>query len=150
MNNLLYYFLIVVIINITIKLLIRFYSKYFNKAYLYNIYIERLVLLNGKTIEYIMFSNIKHVLNNDKLIKLILNVTLQYLSYYYDRNNNIKLSIVFFEYDPKTKLYRSISDGCVFSYNVYLSVKDLYKNIKWINPKFINNSSNILVVIKAL
>ena len=150
MNNLLYYILIVIIVNISIKLLIRFYRKYFTKAYLYDIYIERLVLLNGKTIDYLMFSNIKHALNNDKIIKLILKVTLHYLSYYYDRNNNIKLSITFFEYDPNTKLYRSLSDGCLFSFNDYLSVNELYNNIKWTNSMNIPKTSNILVVIKTL
>jgi hypothetical protein len=146
MNNLLYYFFIVIIVNIAIKLLIRFYNKYFNKAYMFNIYIERLTLLNGKTIEYIMFSNIKHALNNDKLIKLLINVILKYLNNVY--NNNIKLPIVFFEYDPNTNLYRCLSDGYIFEFNYYLSVNDLYKNIKWVNN--FNNTNNMFVVIKAL
>jgi hypothetical protein len=147
MNNLLYYFFIVIIVNIVIKLLIRFYGIFFTKVYLYDIYIERIVLLNDKAIDYIMFTNIKNALNNDKLIKLLLNVILQYLNYVY-YNNNIKLSIVFFEYNPNNKLYRSISDGYLFELSKHLSVNDLYKNIKW-NNKF-NNSNNILVLIKAL
>ena len=146
MNNLLYYFFIVVIVNIAIKLLIRFYSKHISKAYLYVINIERLVLLNGKTIDYIIFKNIKHTLNSDRLIKLIINVILQYLNNVYI--NNINLSITFFEYNPTTKLYRSISDGFIFEFSKHLSVNDLYKNIKWTNSKFNHISNNIVVVIK--
>lgn len=134
-------------IQLSIKLLIRFYRKYFTKAYLYDIYIERLVLLNGKTIDYLMFTNIKHALNNDKIIKLLLNVILKYIYYVYS-NNNIKLSVLFFEYNPNTKLYRSMSDGYVFEMTNHLSVKDLYKNKKWTNN--FNNTNNILVVIKTL
>jgi hypothetical protein len=146
MNNLLYYFLIVVIVNITIKLLIRFYSKYSTKAYLFDFYIERLVLLNGKTVDYILFKNIKPALNSDKLIIIILNVIIQYLSNFYAKDT--KLSIVFFDFNPKTGLYRSISDGCIFELQ-HLSVNDLYNKIKWV--KGINSSNNnIFVVIKAL
>jgi hypothetical protein len=145
MNNLLYYFFIVVIVNIAIKLLIRFYSKYSTKAYLYGIDIERLVLLNGKTIDYILFKNIKPALNSDKLY-IILNVIIQYLSNFYAKDT--KLSIVFFDFNPKTGLYRCMSDGCVFEFTNHLSVNDLYNKIKWI--KGVNNYNDIVVVIKTL
>jgi hypothetical protein len=137
----------IIIIIITINMLTKCYIYYRNR-YIYSLNVERLVLLNGKAIDYLTFKNIKSTLNfsSEKFLKLMLNVTLQYLTNVYDKD--IKLSIVFFEYDPKSYLYRSISDGYVFELNKDLSVNDLYKNIKWVNSKFNHISNNIVVVIK--
>lgn len=121
---------------------------YYRNRYIFSLNVERLVLLNGKAIDYLTFKNIRSTLNfsSEKYLKIILNVILQYLSNLYDKD--IKLSIVFFEYDPNTNLYRSISDGCVFEFCRHLSVNELYNNIKWTNN--FNNSNNIFVVIKPL
>ena len=149
MNIFTNYWFITIIIIIIINMLTKCYIYYRNR-YIFSLNVERLVLLNGKAIEYLTFKNIRSTLNfsSEKYLKIILNVILQYLSNFYDKD--IKLSIVFFEYDPKSNLYRSISDGYIFEFTKDLSVNDLYKNIKWVNSKFNHISNNIVVVIKGL
>jgi hypothetical protein len=152
MNNFLYYSLYYFIIIIILNIILYFINN--RKLYLFSLNIERMILLNGRCIHYIMFKNIYSIFNwrSEKYFKVMLNVLLQYLADVYGSVDNIYLSIIFFDFDPKTNIHRVISDPCFINFNLSqnINVEDLYDLLNFNEIAFSNNSNNIIIVIKTI
>lgn len=131
---------------IIINMVLYLYNN--RKSYLVSVNVETLQLFNGRCVHYITFRKINGIVNwrSEYYFKLMLNVILQLLHHL---NVDSSFSIVFFDFDPNTNIYRAISDGYIIHYNKNISVSDLYSSIKWTD--FSNSKNNdVVVIIKTI
>jgi len=146
MNNLFFSWFIFIMFLIIINIVLYFYNN--RKSYLFTVNIETLQLINGRCIHYITFKKIIGTLNwrSEYYFKVMLNVILQLLHHL---NVDSSFSIVFFDYDPNTNIYKAISDGYIIHFNKNVTVNDLYSSIKWTD--FSNSKNNdVVVIIKTI
>jgi hypothetical protein len=134
LNNFLYNIIFFICISISLNIL------------LYLIY---LIIKRHSLYQLIYFSNVYGFIN-DILLKYLLEYFLEYLSdNYYP--NSYKITFIFYQINPKTKLFVPISEECIFDFNIKnrISVDELYNLIKWNEDAFIP-SNDIMLLYKTI
>jgi hypothetical protein len=155
-NNLLFTWLIVILLLVSTNILIRIY-KFYRYNYMFSISIERFINMNGvNLISYFKFTNIfassfvkwRSCKSFIKMIKTVL-----YIIYsdndFINQYSNKMLCVTVFEVNSVNKVHVAISDPVFINYNDQISANELFNLIKW-NSYASNRHHNITIVIKIV
>jgi len=159
LNNFINYYVLFIFIFIIINIFIRLY-KYFifkyNNSNIFSITVEKFVNINNYNVMNIFtFKSISlnsSVWKSKKTYLSMLKAVLYIINKDYSFKS--KISIVFFEVNPVSNKYNSISDGLIINLNDLSSHVVIFNRIKWNKFAFdndlISNHNNIVIVIKFL
>ena len=145
--------LLIIIFILIIILIYRIYKYNYNNIYsiTFNSYFDDNYNIEVKMFIFKIISKFTYFNWNSKDNYFnLFNTTMYYFYNSFNCNKTNKYCLLFFDYNPKTNVYVSISDVLFINKNEQLTSEDLFNKIKWNELAFknTNNENYLIIVIK--